>query len=246
MAEIETLPYGAWRSPITSDLIVGETIGLGDILVDGGDIYWIEGRPREGRSVLVRREPTGVIADVTPAPFNARTRVHEYGGGGATVHDGMIFFSNFADQRLYRQTGGGAPEPLTPEGGGWRYADGLFDPTRRRWIGVREAHGAEGRIDNTLVAIDLDASASGPGHVLTQGHDFYASPKLSPDGARLAWLSWDHPNMPWVGTQLWLAEIGADGALAAPLLIAGGPEESIFQPQWSADGVLYFVSDRTG
>ena len=115
---------------------------------------------------------------------------------------------------------------------------------RRRWIGVREAHGAEGRIDNTLVAVDLDAS--GPGHVLAQGHDFYASPKLSPDGARLAWLSWDHPNMPWVGTELWLAEIGADGALATPLLIAGGPEESIFQPQWSPDGVLYFVSDRTG
>jgi dipeptidyl aminopeptidase/acylaminoacyl peptidase len=246
MAEIETLPYGAWRSPITSDLIVGETIGLGDILVDGGDIYWIEGRPREGRSVLVRREPTGVIADVTPAPFNARTRVHEYGGGGATVHDGMIFFSNFADQRLYRRAGGLAPVALTPEGGGWRYADGLFDAPRRRWIGVREAHGAEGRIDNTLVAIDLDASASGPGHVLTQGHDFYASPKLSPDGAWLAWLSWDHPNMPWVGTQLWLAESGADGALATPLLIAGGPEESIFQPQWSPDGVLYFVSDRTG
>jgi dipeptidyl aminopeptidase/acylaminoacyl peptidase len=247
----ETLPYGAWRSPITSDLIVGETIGLGDILVDGGDIYWIEGRPREGgRSVLVRRvpptstNPAGAVEDITPAPFSARSRVHEYGGGAATVAGGVVFFSNFADQRLYRQAGGLAPQPLTPEAGGWRYADGLIDAPRQRWVGVREEHGADGRVDNTLVAVEL--GAPGPGHVLADGHDFYASPKLSPDGRSLAWLSWDHPNMPWVGTQLWLAEIGADGTLATPLPVAGGAAESIFQPQWSPDGVLYFVSDRTG
>jgi dipeptidyl aminopeptidase/acylaminoacyl peptidase len=254
MANREILPYGAWRSPITSDLIVGETIGLGDILVDGADIYWIEGRPREaGRNVLVRRaaltstNPGGSIEDITPAPFSARTRVHEYGGGAATVRGGLIFFSNYADQRLYRQAAGQAPTLLTPEpapGTSRRYADGLFDERRRRWIGVREEHGAAGRVDNTLVAVDLDAP--GAGHVLAQGHDFYASAKLSPDGNRLAWLSWDHPNMPWVGTELWLAEIAADGALATPRLIAGGPEESIFQPQWSPDGILYFVSDRTG
>jgi dipeptidyl aminopeptidase/acylaminoacyl peptidase len=242
----EILPYGAWRSPITSELIVGEAIGLGDVLVDGGDIYWIESRPGEGgRNVLVRRRPAGDIEDVTPAPFNVRTRVHEYGGGAATVHDGAIFFSNFADQRLYRQTRDEAPTPLTPEGDAerWRYADGLFDAGRRRWLGVREAHAA-GQVDNTLVAVALDAP--GPGRVLASGHDFYASPKLSPDGGRLAWLAWDHPNMPWVGTELWLAEIAADGALAAPLLVAGGPQESIFQPQWSPDGILHFVSDRTG
>src|SRR4029077_13930988 len=128
--------------------------------------------------------------------------------------------------------------------GRWRYADGLFDPPRQRWIGVREEHGADGRVDNTLVGVGL--GAPGPGHVLAEGRDFYASPKLSPDGRSLAWLSWDHPNMPWVGTQLGRAEIGADGTLATPLLIAGGPAESIFQPQWSPDGVLYFVSDRTG
>jgi hypothetical protein len=116
MADPETtLPFGAWRSPITSDLIVGESIGLGDILVDGGDIYWIEGRPGEGgRNVVVRCAPGGAIADVTPAPFNARTRVHEYGGGAATVHEGRVFFSNFADQRLYQQVGAGTPTPLTP------------------------------------------------------------------------------------------------------------------------------------
>ncbi len=250
MANRETLPYGAWRSPITSDLIVGETIGLGDILVDGADIYWIESRPREGgRSVLVRVAACGRIEDITPAPFSARTRVHEYGGGAVTVRGGLIFFSNFADQRLYQQVSGGAPVPLTPEPAPettTRYADGLFDERRRRWIGVREEHGAAGRGDNTLVAVEPAAPGPGTGHVLAQGHDFYASAKLSPDGNRLAWLSWDHPNMPWVGTELWLAEIAADGTLAAPRLVAGGPEESIFQPQWSPDGILYFVSDRTG
>jgi dipeptidyl aminopeptidase/acylaminoacyl peptidase len=241
----ETLPYGAWRSPITSDLIVGETIGLGDILVDGGEIYWIEGRPREsGRNVLVHRGPGGTTEDITPAPFSARSRVHEYGGGAATVEGGVVFFTNFADQRLYRQVAGQAPEALTAKEAGRRYADGLFDAMRGRWIGVREEHGAGGRVDNTLVAVDL--GMPGPGHVLAQGHDFYASLELSPDGRRLAWLAWDHPNMPWVGTELWLAEIAADGALAAPHLIAGGAAESIFQPQWSPDGVLHFVSDRTG
>ncbi len=248
----ETLPYGAWRSPITSELIVGESIGLGDILVDGADIYWIEGRPSEGgRSVLVRRAPGGTTEDITLAPFSVRTRVHEYGGGAATVHGGFVFFSNFADQRLYHQVGGLAPTPLTPQadpdrpGTSWRYADGLFDATRKRWIGVREEHGGAGaEVSNALVTVDL--AAPGPGKILAQGHDFYASPVLSPDGGRLAWLSWDHPNMPWVGTQLWLAEIGADGLPAEPLLVAGGVAESIFQPQWSPDGVLYFVSDRTG
>jgi dipeptidyl aminopeptidase/acylaminoacyl peptidase len=245
MADREILPYGAWRSPITSELIVGEAIGLGGILVDVGDIYWAEGRPSEGgRSVLVRRDKTGGIEDITPAPFSVRTRVHEYGGGAACVRGGVVVFSNFADQRLYRQTGGQMPEPLTPEGSGCRYADGLVDTARHRWIGVREEHRADGRVDNTLVAIALDRP--GPGDVLAQGHDFYASPTLSPDGARLAWLTWDHPNMPWVGTRLWLAEIDADGALTAPRLIAGGDAEAIFQPQFSPDGILHFVSDRTG
>ncbi len=245
MAERETLPYGAWRSPITSELIVGETIGLGDILIDSGDIYWIEGRPSEGgRNVLIRHQQGGGIEEITPPPFSARTRVHEYGGGAATAHGGLIFFSNFADQRLYRQAGGGIPQPLTPAGGGGRYADGLFDAARHRWIGVREEHGTDGRVDNTLVAIDL--ASPGPGRVLAQGHDFYASPKLSPDGRRLAWLTWDHPNMPWVGSELWLAEIGADGGLTEPRRVAGGAAESVFQPQFSPDGVLYFVSDRTG
>jgi dipeptidyl aminopeptidase/acylaminoacyl peptidase len=253
---VETLPYGAWRSPITSDLIVGEAIGLGDIMVDGPDIYWIESRPNEsGRNVIVRWLPSGKVTgggteDVTPKPFSARSRVHEYGGGSALAYQGTIYFTNFVDQRLYRQENGSAPKPITPAGDQQqpgtrrRYADGLFDVRRGRWIGVREEHGADGRVDNALVAVD--AREPGPGRVLAQGHDFYASAKLSPDGGRLAWLTWDHPNMPWVGTQLWLAEIAEDGDLAEPRLVAGGDAESIFQPQWSPDGILYFVSDRTG
>jgi len=250
MADRKILPYGAWRSPITSELIVGEALGLGDIRVDGSDIYWIEGRPSEGgRNVLVRHAPDRSIADLTPPPYSVRTRVHEYGGGAMNVHRGFVYFTNFADQRLYQQAGGMPPTPRTPspdpERGGvrWRYADGLIDEQRQRWIGIREEH-AEGRVDNTLVAIDL--AQPGPGVVLAQDADFYSSPALSPNGKRLAWLQWHHPNMPWVGTELWLAGVAADGLLASPCRVAGGDNESIFQPQWSPDGALYFVSDRTG
>jgi dipeptidyl aminopeptidase/acylaminoacyl peptidase len=247
----ETLPYGAWRSPITSDLIVAETIGLGGVLVDGGDIYWSESRPGEGgRNVLVRRTKDGGREDVMPAPFNVRTRVHEYGGGAVTVHQGTVWFSNFADQRLYRLAAGAgagaAPAPLTPEAAGgasWRYADGVIDEARQRWIGVREAH-AEGRVDNALVAVD--PAQPGPGRVLAEGCDFYAAPRLSPDGGRLCWISWNHPDMPWVGTELWGAELAADGGLTNRRKIAGGDAESICQPLWSPDGALYFISDRSG
>ncbi|MBV8777858.1 MAG: S9 family peptidase, partial [Alphaproteobacteria bacterium] len=244
----ETLPYGAWRSPITSDLIVAETVGLGAVLVDGDDIYWTESRPAEGgRNVLVRRTPDGGPEDVTPAPYNVRTRVHEYGGGAVTVHRGVAYFSHFADQRLYRLAPGAMPAPLTPQsaaGTSRRYADGIIDTASSRWIGVLEAHEPDHRVANTLVAVDL--RQPGAGRILAQGCDFYAAPRLSPDGARLAWLSWNHPNMPWVGTELWLADIAGDGVLANPRRVAGGEAESIAQPQWSPDGVLYFISDRSG
>jgi dipeptidyl aminopeptidase/acylaminoacyl peptidase len=244
----ETLPYGAWRSPVTSDLIVAETIGLGAVLIDRDGIYWTESRPSEGgRNVLVRRTKDGGREDVTPPPYNVRARVHEYGGGGAVVHRGVVWFTNFADQRLYRIAPGGTPEPLTPErteAAGWRYADGVIDEQRGRWIGVREAHGPDGRVDNAIVAVD--PAQSGPGRVLAEGCDFYAAPRLSPDGKRLAWLSWNHPNMPWVGTELWIADLAEDGGVAAPRKIAGGDNESIAQPLWSPDGVLHFISDRSG
>src|SRR5580658_1243628 len=244
----ETLPYGAWKSPITSDLIVAETIGLGGVLVDGDDIYWTESRPSEsGRNVLVRRGKDGGREDVTPAPFNVRSRVHEYGGGSVTVHRGTVYFSNFADQRLYRLDPGGAPQPLTPEpvsGTSWRYADGAIDGVRQRWIGVREAHGPGGQVDNAIVAVDPTTPSAG--RVLVEGADFYAAPRVSPDGTRLAWLSWNHPNMPWVGTELWVGAFAEDGSIATRRKIAGGDHESIAQPNWSPDGLLYLISDRNG
>ncbi len=238
-------PYGSWTSPITSESITSAAVGLNEIVLDGPDIYWIESRPTEGgRSVIVRRAPDGRIQDMTPAPFNARARAHEYGGGAYTVADGTIYWSNFGDQRLYRQVAGGAPQPITPDAS-LRYADAVVDRARGRLICVREDHRGEGEAVNTLVGVTLAGDDAG-GTVLVSGHDFYSSPRLSPDGARLAWLTWNHPNMPWDGTELWVAPIGADGALGAAERIAGGADESVFGPSWSPDGELYFVSDRTG
>jgi dipeptidyl aminopeptidase/acylaminoacyl peptidase len=247
----KTAPYGSWKSPITSDLIVAQSISLSEVRLDGGTVYWVEGRPQEqGRNVVVRAGADGDATDVTPAPFNARTRVHEYGGGAWTMHDGTLYFSNFADGRLYRQAPDAAPQALTPappaRGRDWRFADGVIDRHRNRWIGVREDHTVEGEAVNSVVAVDLN-DGNAPGRELVHGHDFFASPRLAPDGRRLLWLAWDHPNMPWNGTLLYLAELGADGALGAPQAIAGGPAESIFQPEWSPDGAsIGFVSDRSG
>jgi dipeptidyl aminopeptidase/acylaminoacyl peptidase len=244
MSEKKIAPYGSWKSPITSDLIVTGAVGLGELAFDGEDVYWIESRPSEsGRNVIVRRAKDGTTADVTPPPFNARTRVHEYGGGAYIVSEGTVYFSNFADQRLYRQVEGRAPEPLTP-GENLYYADGVIDRGRDRIIAVREDH-TEGTRDaiNTLVTIDL---ASGQSETIVSGNDFYSTPRLSPDGKRMCWLTWNHPNMPWDGTELWAASLNEAGSLGNRELVAGGESESVFQPQWSPDGVLHFVSDRTG
>jgi len=245
MPEPKVAPYGSWKSPITSDLIVSGTIGLGQVVLDREDIYWIEMRPEEsGRSVIVCRTRDGEITDVTPPGFNVRTRAHEYGGGAFTVKDGVTYYSNFADQRLYRQVPGSPPQPLTPEGA-LRFADGVIHPLQTRLICVCEDHSqGEHQVVNSLVSLDLERD--GAQQVLASGNDFYSSPCLSPDGLHLAWLTWNHPNMPWDGTELWVGEINGDGSLRKIERVAGGVDESIFQPQWSPDGVLYFVSDRTG
>ncbi|MFL7792877.1 MAG: prolyl oligopeptidase family serine peptidase, partial [Anaerolineae bacterium] len=239
-------PYGSWKSPITTDLIVSETTRLGQIAVDGQDVYWVEGRPSEGgRNVIVRCAPDGRTTDFTPPSFNARTRVHEYGGGAFLVIAGTVYSSNFVDQRLYRQDAEGEPQPVTPEIA-LRYADGISDwqHGRARIICVREDHTESGReAVNTIASIDLE---SGDSQVLVSGHDFYASPRLSPDGTQLAWLAWNHPNMPWDGTELWIGELQSGGTLDYTRRVAGGVDESIFQPEWSPDGRLYFVSDKTG
>ncbi|MEO1147820.1 MAG: prolyl oligopeptidase family serine peptidase [Cyanobacteria bacterium J06638_22] len=248
MTTPQTAPYGSWKSPITSDLIVAGSVRLGEVYLDGDTIYWGEGRPTEGgRTLLVRQDPDGQRTDLTPAPFNVRTRVHEYGGGSYCVVDGVIYFANFADQRVYRQEGEDL-QPITPDGG-YRYADATADRSHQRLIAVREDHTREGNEpSNTIAAISThpDDPAQNGGTVLVSGSDFYAYPRLSPDESHLCWISWNHPNMPWDGTELWVADVQDDGSLGTPSLVAGGESESIFQPSWSPDGTLYFVSDRTG
>jgi dipeptidyl aminopeptidase/acylaminoacyl peptidase len=243
----QTRPYGSWRSPITADAIVAGVIGLGQIQLDGNDLYWIEQRPAEaGRNVVVRRRAGGTIEDITPPAYNARTRVHEYGGGAYLAHQGTVWFANFQDQRLYRQDPGRPPVAITPAKD-IRHADLVLDERRNRLIAVREHHatGATSAV-NTIVGLANSPSAPGGGsETLVEGNDFYSSPRLSPTGSHLAWLTWNHPNMPWDGNELWVAALTDDGGLTAPRKVAGGEQESIFQPTWSPDGVLYFVSDRT-
>jgi dipeptidyl aminopeptidase/acylaminoacyl peptidase len=238
---VQRAPYGSWKSPITSDLIVAKSIGLAEPRLDGDDAYWLEGRPEEGgRNVVVRNGE-----DLTPPPFNVRTRVHEYGGGAWTVCDGVLYFSHYADQRLYHLTPGESPRPVTPEGA-WRYADGVIDRTRRSWIGVREDHTTGGEAVNSIVAIPLEGAPSS-GRVLASGHDFFSSPRLAPGGRSLAYLAWDHPRMPWQGTALYTVALADDGTPGEPAAIAGGEKESIFQPEWTPDGSgIIFVSDRSG
>ncbi|HEU5228675.1 MAG TPA: S9 family peptidase [Ktedonobacteraceae bacterium] len=244
MTNPRTAPYGSWKSPITPDLIVSKSNALGQIVLDGSDIYWGEGRPSEGgRVAIMRSAADGSITDVIPQPFNARTRVHEYGGGSFTVSNGTVYFSNFVDQQLYRVSLGSAPEQITSQQN-LRYADAIMDQQRQRLICVGEDHSDPGREAlNKLISVSLtDGDRI---QTLVTGNDFYSSPRLSPDGSRLTWLTWNHPNMPWDGTELWVGEFDQDGLIKNAERLAGGPRESIFQPEWSPDGTLYFLSDRT-
>ena len=246
MSRTLVAPYGSWKSPITSDLIVKGSIGLGQTALDGEDIYWIEVRPQEGgRSCVVRRNENGRIEDVIPQGFNARTRVHEYGGGDYTVADGTVYFSNFADQRIYRlRREEKDPVPVTPAVN-MRYADAVMDAKRNSLIAVREDHTeSEREAVSSIVAISLEGDDAG--RVLASGNDFYSSPRLSPNGKRLAYLTWNHPNMPWDGCELWVCELDEYGSPGQCERVAGAEQESVFQPEWSPDGTLHFISDRSG
>ena len=237
-------PFGSWKSPITADVSYSEVVGADFISIDGDNVYWLETRPQEeGRSVIIRLSPDGPITDCTPEGFNARTRVHEYGGGAYLVDNDVIYFSNFKDQRLYRKEIGGEPIPITPSEN-LRFADGVLDQERSRLIIVREDHTVEGEPINSIVSLDLNQAT--PGTILASGYDFYSSPRISPNASQLAWLCWNHPNMPWDGTELWVADILKDGSLGDMKQVAGGAEECIFQPEWSPEGILYFSSDRSG
>jgi dipeptidyl aminopeptidase/acylaminoacyl peptidase len=241
-----TAPFGSWRSPIDPATVAraGRRLSSPAIAADGA-VWWAEGRPTEGgRVVLMRRPPGGEAGEVTPAEVNVRTRVHEYGGGAwCLAGPDLALFVDFADQRLYRQGLGEGPVAITPEpetAAGLRYADLRVTPDGSTVLGVREVHG-EGEPENQIVALPMDGS--GEPTVLAAGRDFYSFPRPSPDGRWLAWTCWDHPNMPWDGTELWLAPL--DDPSQARLL-AAGPSESVFQPEWDAEARLHFVSDRDG
>ena len=246
-------PYGTWRSPISSALLVEQTVGLSQLVVDGDTIYWNELRPSEGgRQVIVRRRATGEVDDALPEGFSARTLVHEYGGLCYAVREGVIWFSNYADQRLWRVDPGGEPFPITdepPAERSVRYADPTVTPDGRWVVCVRERHPAGAGMSaavtdvvNDVVAIAADGAGSVV--VLAEGHDFFAAPRVSPDGRRLAWLAWDHPNMPWDGTMLEVADLDSDKAVAGTRFVAGGAAEWIAQPRWTSHGQLLFTSDR--
>ncbi len=239
-------PYGAWPSPISAALITGTQVGLSSPWLDGDAAYWCESRPVEaGRTTLLRRSTDGTIEELTPAPFNLRTRVHEYGGRPFTAQGGVVVGVELKDQRIYRLDAGAAPVALTPESDGrLRYADLVLDPARRRVLAVREDHRGDGEPVTTLVAVPLDGSPQ-EGTVLAGGHDFFAYPRPSPDGRSLAWLTWDHPDMPWDATTLWLAELDQSGLPAGAVAVAGGAGESLVQPEWAPDGKLYVMSDRS-
>lgn len=248
MGQKQAAPYGSWKSPITSDLIVKDTIGLVGVFfdvdtVDDGSIFWLESRPSEaGRNTLMTKSTAGTVTEMTPSPYNVRTRVHEYGGAPAIVFDGTAFFSNFADNLLYRRDASGAITPLTSNSN-HRYADGAVDVERGRLYWVREDHTESDIFAMTsLIVMDLDGANE---RIVVQGNDFYSSPRLSPDGKQLAYLTWNHPNMPWDETELWVGDIMADGQLSNQRMVAGGAGESVIQPVWSPEGRLYFVSDKS-
>ncbi|WP_405181505.1 S9 family peptidase [Nocardia sp. NBC_01377] len=243
---ITELPFGSWPTPVTSESVVSVAVRLSEVRVDGADVYWSEGRPTEGgRTQIVRRGADGTGTDLLPEGMDARTAVHEYGGAAWWVADGVVWFTNWDDQRVYRLEPGGVPVAWTPIPAvprGDRYADGVF--ARDGVVAVRERHPADGRgaVDVRNEIVRLRADPSSEPEVLVSGPDFVAAPRLSPDGASLAFLSWDHPSMPWDDTLLRVRDL----ATSTDTVVAGGPGESVLEPRWQSDGSLLFLSDRSG
>jgi len=243
----ERLPYGVWPSPLSATQVASAGVRLQSLSLDGADTYWVESRASEGgRQPLLRHSPDGTTSEVTSSDFNARTRVHEYGGGEYWIHNGVAFATNFTDQRLYRFDASGShpitsvPATLAAD----RYADGDLTPDGTLVFCVRERHTEGSEAANELVVLPADGSDEP--RVIVTGTDFVSSPRVSPDGSTLAWLSWDHPRMPWDGTELHIATIEDDATLGPVTLVAGASDESVTQPRWSPDGELHFISDRSG
>jgi len=246
---IKIAPYGTWASKISAEMLASDTVRLGSLSsFDGATLLWTEGRPQEGgRSVLVRRHADGSTTDVLSAPFSARTLAHEYGGSCHVEHNGTVYFANFDDQRIYSVIAPNlepvpvTPEPPTPRA--WRYADLIATHDGSALIAVRERHETSGEVINEIVLISLIQRLDPI--PLVHGSDFFASPTLSPDGTRLSYISWDHPQMPWDGTELHEARL-QDNRLVDDRVICGGVEESVLQPRYLDSDTLLYISDRSG
>ncbi|HEX4199593.1 MAG TPA: prolyl oligopeptidase family serine peptidase [Caulobacteraceae bacterium] len=240
-----TAPYGTWASPISAESLAKGAIGVSDLRTEDGRLFWLENRPDQGGRMVAMTGDASGVTELTPEGFSVRTRVHEYGGAAYVVVGETLYFSNFTDQRLYAQPIGAqhrgeAPVALTPEG--YRYADAVAAPDGGL-IAVREDHTDPADVKNAVVR--LSGKAGDAGQVLFGASDFVAYPRVSPDGKRLAWMAWDHPNMPWDDTRLYAADFGA-GGLTREEIVAGGGAESAMEPKWGAGGALYFMSDRSG
>jgi dipeptidyl aminopeptidase/acylaminoacyl peptidase len=235
-------PYGSWRSPITSETLTKGMVFATELTTDGTGAYWLELHPERGGHYLLYGLRDGKIRELATDPYDVRTRVHEYGGGSYLVDGDDVFFSNFKDQLVYRLHRGGDPVPISKPG--HRFADCAADLRRRRIIGVCEDHTQDSRLpENSIAGLGFDGSGS---ETLVSGNDFYSSPRIDPTGTKVAWVTWNFPQMPWDGTELWVGELGANGSIVDRRLVAGSKTESVVMPQWSPGGVLHFVSDRTG
>jgi len=242
------LPSGSWPSAISADLVAGKSPRYSEPCIHQYEskerIFWLETQAHEKGRVAIMCHEEGNTRCVLPAPLNCRSKVHEYGGGCYCIDGNQLFFVLADDQRIYKADISQEqfiPEALTPEEGGLRFSDLIFDSQHKRIIAVCEDHANEGEPKNTLVSIPIDASLQVD--VLAQGEDFYAYPRLDPTGTLLCWISWNHPNMPWGTTKLWLAEINHLGLLENKKHLVPQETASIFQPNWSPDGDLYYVSD---
>ena len=240
-------PYGTWRSPVSAKAVAGKSLRFGALQVQDTVLYWSESRPDEGgRGVIMRAGADGVAGDVLPRPFSARSKVHEYGGGEYLVAGGHVYFVDADTQDIHAISSGGSVRRLTRETG-TRFADMTHDTPRARLIAVAEHHGeGAGSPENYLAAIAIEGGGEVPSGMIAEGQDFYASPRVSPDGSTLAWLAWDLPDMPWESAALFVAQITQDGSLANQRHIAGGDGSAVFQPAWSPDGKLCFVWDKNG
>ena len=255
-----TLPYGSWPSPITAEHVAAGTtpVGGGDFV--GEELWWLEGRPAEGGRLTVVARGAGTDAaprELVAAPYNVRSRVNEYGGSSwaaiSVAGVRTLVFANFADQRLYLASPhGGAPVPLTPESAGedgdpqLRFAEIIPGTNAGEVFTVCEDH--RDGLRRYIVAIPLDGSAAedaGKLREVSPASRFVASPRLSPDGTKLSWISWEHPQMPWDGTELHVGDL-VDGRVSTDSVLAGSTTESVLQPEWLTDGKLVFVSDRSG